>query len=54
MFAATLFLLTVPVALAQLATGDNPADVADRAVSSWLDQHTLSLDALLSLPPDAA
>ncbi len=54
MFAATLFLLVVPVALAQSATGDIPEEVADRAVEAWLDQQTMSIGALMSLPPEEA
>lgn len=53
-FAALLVLLFLPLALAQLASGENPEAVADRAVAAWLEQQTLSIGTLMSLPPEEA
>lgn len=54
MLVAALVLLAAPVALAQLATGDDPEAVADRAVEAWLEQQTRTIGALMSLPPEEA
>ena len=45
-------LLALAVAAAQPAPGQDPAQVADEAVESWLAQETRDLNALLGLPPE--
>ena len=49
---AVIVAVLFPWAAAQLATGDDPAEVADRAVRAWLDQEPLDLSTLLSSPPE--
>lgn len=51
---ALLFVLALPFAAAQLATGSDPDAVADRAVQAWLEQETVDFATLLSMPPEEA
>ncbi len=47
-----IFLLLAPTALAQLASGAVPEQVADEAVQAWLDKEPLNLFSLSNLPPE--
>lgn len=52
LLAAIALAAALPWASAQLASGEDPATVADQAVRTWSEQESLDLGALLSAPAE--